>query len=295
MSALGLALAAGLIVDARRPEALRAAAAACTPVLGLGVYLTLSRGAIGAALAGLAVLVALVPNRGGLRAVAVAGGAAALAAVAALALPGVQGVEGSTGQGAAMLAILVVLGVVAARLARAERSAAPLPWARGIALAALAMLLVGTVIAATTGGGGPASSTAADRLVSAQSNRYAYWKVAADVFADHPLLGVGSGSFQVEWLARREIAEGVRDAHSLYLETAAELGLAGLAALAVFLAGIVLAARDGLRREGAAVAGAIAAVAVFGVHAGLDWDWELPALALTALLLVARLVSASER
>ena len=32
-----------------------------------------------------------------------------------------------------------------------------------------------------------------------------------------------------------------------------------------------------------------------GVHAGLDWDWELPALALTALLLVARLASASER
>ncbi len=56
----------------------------------------------------------------------------------------------------------------------------------------------------------------------------------------------------------------------------------------------MLAARDALRREGRRAAGAVAALAVFGVHAGLDWDWEMPALALTALLLAARLAGASD-
>jgi O-antigen ligase len=150
------------------------------------------------------------------------------------------------------------------------------------------------VAAATSGRDGPASSTSANRLVSVQSNRYAYWKVAAEVFAAHPLRGVGSGSFQVEWLKRRKFAESVRDAHSIYLETAAELGVIGVAALAAFLAGVVLAAREALRRQGAAAAGAVAAVAAFGLHAGLDWDWEMPALSLVALLLIARLVAVSE-
>ena len=64
-----------------------------------------------------------------------------------------------------------------------------------------------------------------------QSNRYAYWKVALRTFADHPLIGVGSGGFQAEWLRERPFREPVRDAHSLYLETLAELGLVGFALL----------------------------------------------------------------
>ena len=121
-----------------------------------------------------------------------------------------------------------------------------------------------------------------------QSNRSAYWKVAAEVFADHPLHGIGSGSFRVEWLQRRPFAESVRDAHSLYLETAAELGLVGILALATFLAGSVLAARHGN-------VAAVAPLVAFGLHAGIDWDWEMPALSLIAILLVARLVAARER
>jgi O-antigen ligase len=250
---------------------------------------------LGAGLAGLAVLVALVPTRAGLRAAAVVGGGAALAAAAALALPGVQRVDGASGQGAAVLAILAVLGLAAAVLAAPRRADAPLRLVRPLAVAALVTLLAATLIAAASAGSaGPASSTQADRLVSAQSNRYAYWRVAAELFAEQPLRGVGSGSFGVEWLQRREIAEGVRDAHSLYLETAAELGLPGLAALAALLAGVALAARAALRREGAAAAGAVAALATFALHAGIDWDWELPALSLVAVLLAARLVAATE-
>ena len=64
------------------------------------------------------------------------------------------------------------------------------------------------------------------------SNRYDYWEVALGQFAADPLRGDGSGSFEVEWRREREIDEAVGDAHSLPLETAAELGPIGLALLA---------------------------------------------------------------
>jgi O-antigen ligase len=137
---------------------------------------------------------------------------------------------------------------------------------------------------------GPAQGTNPSRLVSAQSNRYEYWRVAVNAFADHPLHGGGSGSFRTDWLRERTIDETVRDAHSLYLETAAELGLVGLAALIAFLVGIV-----SMARRSPEAAGAIGALAVYAVHAGLDWDWELPALTLVALTLAARLATADAR
>ena len=284
LAAIGLVVAAGI---AARPGRLQAVAAATAPVLGLDLYLTLSRGAIGAGLAGLAVLVALQPTRATLKAVAVVGGAAAASALAALPLDGVQSAGGSAGQGAAMIAVLAVLAVIAA-LPAATRTDRRIAIARPLAVGALALLLAGTVIAAASGGQGPASSTEAERLISAQSIRSVYWRVAAELFAEHPIRGIGSGSFGVEWLQRREIAEAVRDAHLLYLETAAELGIVGLAALAALLAGVALAARR------ARLPATIAALAAFALHAGLDWDWEMPALSVVAILLAARVIAAQE-
>jgi hypothetical protein len=282
MAAVGLALAAGLAAEGRHARI----AAACAPVLGLDLYLTLSRGAIGAALAGLAIVVALVPTRRGLRAAAVVGGAAALASLAALALPRVQDAGGSSGQGAVMIAVLAVL-TAAAFLVAGGGEARRIELLRPLAGGALAVLIVGTVLAVAQGGHEPIPA-GSGRLASVQSNRSAYWRVAVDVFADHPLNGVGSGSFRVEWLKRRPFAESVRDAHSLYIETPAELGLVGVLALAAFLAGAVLAARHGN-------VAAVAPLVAFALHAGIDWDWEMPALTLIALLLLARLVAARER
>lgn len=65
---------------------------------------------------------------------------------------------------------------------------------------------------------------------------------AVHMFSDHPWIGVGLGNFNVHyvdysrsigWDPRRED----RSAHSLYLETAAEGGILGLAALVTLLAG----------------------------------------------------------
>ena len=88
--------------------------------------------------------------------------------------------------------------------------------------------------------------------------------------------------------AHRTHAESVRDAHSLYLETAAELGLVGLAALLALLGGVAAAARR------ARAPAATAALAAWAVHAGVDWDWELPALTLVAVLLAGRVIAAAE-
>ena len=85
-----------------------------------------------------------------------------------------------------------------------------------------------------------------------------------------------------------------KDAHSLYIETLGELGLVGAAILAALIVGLAVAARRAFRRLPVQAAGAIAALSVFAVHAGLDWDWEMPAVSLVALLCAGALIAWSE-
>ena len=83
LAAIGLVLCARLAGDVTRPRALRIAAAAAAAPLGMGAYLSFSRGAIACLLAGLAALVAFDRSRAQLRAAAVALAAGALAGAAA--------------------------------------------------------------------------------------------------------------------------------------------------------------------------------------------------------------------
>jgi hypothetical protein len=122
------------------------------------------------------------------------------------------------------------------------------------------------------------------------TGRAQLWRAAWDDARAHPWLGSGAGSFEGYWLAHRPTGLKVRDAHSLYLETLAELGPGGLALLVLAL-GLPLVAAVRARREPLVpiVAGAYV---VYLVHAAADWDWELagvtlPALACGAVLLVA--------
>jgi O-antigen ligase len=122
-----------------------------------------------------------------------------------------------------------------------------------------------------------------------------YWRVAWAQFEDNPLHGDGAGAFHLYWLERRPdpaslATPDVLDAHSLYLETLAELGLVGFALVLVALAVPVAAAAEG--RKDAAVAVAAPAYAAFLVHAGLDWDWEMPAVTLAGLFLATVLLRA---
>jgi O-antigen ligase len=195
-----------------------------------------------------------------------------------------------------MLAVLVALALAAALAVRSRADAAPLPLARRVAAGALVAVLAATVLAAATGGheGAPAAGQA-QRLVSVQSNRYAYWRVAVATFADHPLRGIGAGGFAVEWLRERPVARPAQDAHSLPIETLAELGLIGAAALALLAGAIVAAARRLQRVDPVLAAGPAAALAAYAFHASIDWDWEMPALTLVAVALAGLLLAAGER
>lgn len=111
--------------------------------------------------------------------------------------------------------------------------------------------------------------------------RQAYWATTLGLVADEPLLGTGAGTWERGWLRERHEAFGARDAHSLYLETAAELGPLGLALLLAALAPPLAAAIRA--RATPLVPAAAGAYVAFLLHASVDWDWELPAVTVAGL------------
>jgi hypothetical protein len=313
LGAVGLVLAARIAGDARqRAPWLRAAAAAGAVPLTVAIYLTFSRGALAASAAGLVVLLALVPTFTQLRAIAITVEAGIIGAAIAAASPAVRTLHGShpAAQGAlvlvALLAVMALAATVqlwAVSVERAQRTRLgrlPLPRHHGWVAAALvaAMLVVPVAVAAgqdTPSTTDPRFGASTSRLASADSPRYHYWKVAIDAFADAPVKGIGAGGFAVRWLEERPVLQPARDAHSLEIETLAELGVIGAALLALLGAGVFLAARDAIRREGTAlVAGPAAALAAYAFHASIDWDWEMPALTLVGVALAGALLAASD-
>jgi len=157
----------------------------------------------------------------------------------------------------------------------------PRPVVVGLATSALAAL--GIVVATTS-----AEHGIVQKLFG--QNRPLYWHVAWREWERNRTLGSGAGTFDRYWLHYRTVSSFARDAHSLYLETLAELGPIGLALLLVALVIPLLALRG---RRDPLLATAAAAYVAFLVHAGVDWDWELPAVTLAGLacgsaMLVAR-------
>jgi O-antigen ligase/polysaccharide polymerase Wzy-like membrane protein len=296
-------LAALLAIDAvllawlgsfARSRSGRAAAIALIPLPVLGFYLASSRGGLAAAAVGGAVLLILARNRRAMLAGGLLGaaGGGALILVARTQHDFVDGIAGSsaTHQGQLMLLVtLVCLGLVFAGryrldgwLAEARVGRRPLwPWALALVIA------VGVVIALASrdsGGvrppGQPPQGVAAGHLTSGgASGRYQFWEGALDAYASEPVGGVGAGNFELYWNAHPQLALPLVNAHSLYLETLAELGPAGFALLVAFLAIPVVAA---IRRRSSAEAAAeddlaLAVVAAGALSAALEWTWQIPA------------------
>jgi hypothetical protein len=307
LAAIGVVLCVRMMGDTNRDARLRAAAAAATVPLATGVYLSLSRGVLAALAVGLALLVALAPDaRAQLRAVAIGFATSLPAAVVAGALGAVRTLSGNAGtrraEGLVMLAVLAALATVAALLAWREARTVRPPGEplrarhRALATAGVGVVLLGALLGAAALESKPESRSPAfganpQRLQSLDSNRYSYWRVALNTFADRPVRGIGSGAFVVEWLQQRDVDDPTREPHSLYLGTLAELGLVGFAALAAFIWGVAAAARELWRRDPGLAAGPIAALVLWGAHAGIDWDWEMSALAMVALALAGAMVA----
>jgi hypothetical protein len=313
LATLGILLAVGF--GAHGPLVARVPAAVSLVVLLPTLYFTFSRGALAALVFGAAVQVAVDPRRARLLASGlVLGAPAALAVVLAsrsqaLTAAG-QTLETAQREGRELTTDLVVLALVAALAAVGlqfadRRVRFPARAGRAfVAAVAVATLLAaaGAVVAA----GGPADvvERAADsfgepppavsgdlqrRLLSASGNgRDEYWRVAWAMVEDEPALGTGAGSFEAHWFRDRPVEFHARDAHNLYLETLAELGPVGLVLLVGALA-LPVAALPAVRRYRYAPAAA-AAFAAYLVHAGVDWDWELPVVTIPAIFCAAALM-----
>ena len=261
---LGIAIAG----DIARARAWRALACAAAVPCGLVAFLTLSRGAAASVAAGLVVLLVLRRGRATLLAAACALVPLLVLAVVLQAFPEVlsfhRGGSRQESQGAAFLPIAVagtaVAGLALARFARSGFWRAG-PWLsprarRRLAIAAVPTVLVASVAVAGHGQEKTQVPSGAARLVQTQTNRGHYWRVALD-------------------------------AHSLYIETLAELGLVGAALLLGFIvavaAGTVRAIRAAPRDP--VVIAAAAVLGAFAAHAAIDWDWEMPAVSLIPLIL----------
>jgi O-Antigen ligase len=271
------------------------------------LYFTFSRGAWLAGFAGLLVLVALDSRRLQLAATALCvlpwpalGVALASRSHALTRQSSILPSAAHDGHRLALELVVLAAGAAATAIAlqHVERRAVFSRWARLAFTAALIAAVLAAVGAGIARYGSPptiarkaydsftspAKSTTDlnARLFSLSSNgRTDLWHVAWQEVRAYPLGGGGAGSYARYYVAHRHTIAQVQDAHSLYLETLAELGPVGLALLLALLAlPIVVATR--LRRH-PFVPVAAAAYAVFLVHAIADWDWELAGVTLAAL------------
>jgi O-Antigen ligase len=107
--------------------------------------------------------------------------------------------------------------------------------------------------------------------------RTQYWHVAVREAEAHPVLGTGAGTFQNWWLRDRTTPISTREAHSLYLQTLAELGPIGLALVLCALAAPLTARNP-----------SVSAVTVaYAVAAGVDFHWSIAGVTLPVVLLGA--------
>ena len=128
------------------------------------------------------------------------------------------------------------------------------------------------------------------------AGRHDFYRVAIDAFEEKPVLGGGAGTYVFAWERHRSIALPVHDAHSLYLEAFAELGLVG-GLLVLALVGLLLwtgfsAWRAAPHPQRERYAALLAATLAFAVVAGLDWFWEIAGLGAVFFLASGVLVAA---
>src|SRR5438034_7388570 len=123
--------------------------------------------------------------------------------------------------------------------------------------------------------------------------RLNFWRAGLAIFVDHPVVGTGPGTFGIVHAAyQRDVRSYARDAHRLYVQTAAEQGVVGLAALAGLLGVLVTTWIGALRASQQTPAYPLVAriglgLGAFFVHSGRDMDWMLPANPAMAMLLAA--------
>ena len=313
LAAIGSVMTFAITADDREAPVARVLAAAALPVLGATLLLTFSRGAIAAGAIGLIALIVVGRPRALLGALLVAvpavGAAVASAYGADLLATKDPTTAAATAQGHRVALVVAVCAVLAAaaRAAllpldrRMQRLVLPAAlrrpaarWGAGVGVAAAALAAIVAVGAPGAVSRQYERFMAADSITQAEegrlrgrltdpsnSGRVLQGRVALRAFRNEPVRGEGAGTYALQWDRHRPYTYQVEDAHSLYLEILGELGIVGLvlvlAAIILVLVGFAARARGPDRVVGAAL---LAAGVAWALHAGIDWDWEMPAVTL---------------
>jgi O-antigen ligase len=276
LAALGILLALAPLADVTS-TGVRAASAATVPPLVLALQLTGSNASWLALAVGVLVVGSLQPTPSSLLRPALA--VAPLAAAAGL-VGHVSRLDNVVATPRLSASVVGLLTLACAAVSGAAVAMIPRPdTGRRIgrrettAVAAAILLLAGGAFGVARAG--------------STEPRSSYYRVAWREYRAHPVLGSGAGTYGGYWLrlGSPDRWGGALDAHSLYLETLAELGPVGLLLVAAFL---LAPLRHALaRRSVPGLPAATGAAVAFLVHAGLDWDWELPAVVVAALACTA--------
>jgi hypothetical protein len=138
----------------------------------------------------------------------------------------------------------------------------------------------------------PKSESRGSQIVNfSGSGRYQFWQAAVDAYRTDPLKGIGPGTFDFWWARNGSYSGYVRDAHSLYVENLAELGLVGFLLIAGMSVAVI--ATGAVRTMRAppelrvGLAAATAGCTAFVAAAAVDWLWELGAIPLVFFALAA--------
>ncbi len=209
--------------------------------------------------------------------------------------------QARNGMAAVFIGLLVLVTLAAMlerRVSLAGRTARRLD--RGVVAAfALALVLVSAIALTsannptrsvrnawhnfTTGAAGGPNSSHFTSLYG--TNRYDFWRVAADEFRVHPLIGIGTNNFATEYLQARRSNEEPNDPHSIEMKVLAQTGAVGSVLFFAFFAAALVAVRrrgvDPFRRGLAA--SLVIGVAYWLVHGSVEWFWEIPAVTAAAM------------
>jgi O-Antigen ligase len=288
----------------------RVVAVGSLPWVTAVVYLTSSRGGVAVAVIGTIAFLAATSHRTkafGAVVIAILGSVASIAVL----VPRHELVDGpidsstaaSQGRSAFVLMILICFATgsasaVGGRLLRDAR----VPMLAGrfaataLAIAAVAVLLLSHPIHRfdtfkQLPGAGPSQQhgfVRAHLLSGSGSGRWQFWTAAYDEWKSAPIIGRGAGSYQGWWAEHASFSYFVRNAHSLYLEVLAELGIVGfLLLIGAFGYGGFVAARSTLRlrdEERIASASLLGVLVAFYVAAGVEWVWQLTVVSALAML-----------
>jgi O-antigen ligase len=313
LAVIGVLLAFHLTCSLVERRIVRVLAAALVPLLAATLFFTFSRGAMAAGAVGLLVYAFVGRPRGLLSGSIACAPSTAIVVVFAYHANLLDTIDPTTpgavaqGHRVALVGVICALAGAAVRLALAVRLD---PWLRraparaprlsrasrralivcAACAAALALLVAGAPHAVShewqrfASGATPHGNHGdfRERLADPANNgRTDLWRVALHGFEASPVHGAGTGLYETIWDAHRPTSMNVVDAHSLYLQAAAELGVPGLL-LVLALVGAVLVGLA-LRAQGSqrSLYGVLLAVgAVWALHAGVDWDWEMPVVTL---------------